>query len=178
VGNHSQHHPIGISLYLRHLLRSEIRDAQQAISKVIGRKPIFYRQPLSLINPLLLKPLKEEALTLVGFSLYVGDNQARSPEEIADYVAKRLRNGQILALHDGLANRPHERDRSVRALPLILNAHLMGPGRRGSLHLGTTALRSHSAPQVAPGTRLSPPPMHRYGTPAPLHCIRGLKVLA
>lgn len=120
VGNHSDRHLFWMSLLGPLGTRREIAAAQEKFRRAAGRAPVYYRQPLGLLNPFLGWVLWKENLTLVGFSLLARDNRPFTPAEIAAEVGAALRPGRILAMHDGLANRPHDRERSVEALPLIL----------------------------------------------------------
>lgn len=120
IGNHSDRHLFWMSLLGPRATRQEIAAAQEKFRRAAGVAPIYYRQPLGLLNPFLGWALRKENLTLVGFSLLARDNRPFTPAEIAAQVGAALRPGRILAMHDGLANRPHDRTRSVDALPLIL----------------------------------------------------------
>ncbi len=120
VGNHSDRHLFWMSLLGPAATRREIAAAQERFRRAAGVVPRYYRQPLGLLNPFLGWALSKENLTLVGFSLLARDNRPFAPAEIAAEVGAALRPGRILAMHDGLANRPHDR-RSVDALPLILD---------------------------------------------------------
>lgn len=121
VGNHSDRHLFWMSLLGPLATRREIAAAQEKFRRAAGIAPVYYRQPLGLLNPFLGWALRKENLTLVGFSLLARDNRPFTPAEIAAEVGAALRPGRILAMHDGLANRPHDRNRSVEALPLILD---------------------------------------------------------
>jgi len=120
VGNHSDRHLFWMSLLGPGATLREIRAAQEKFQRAAGVRPVYYRQPLGLLNPFLGWALWKDKLTLVGFSLLARDNRPFTPAEIAAEVGAALRPGRILAMHDGLANRPHDRTRSVDALPLIL----------------------------------------------------------
>lgn len=122
VGNHSYRHPIFLAFYTVARLRQEVAKTQQAFLKCLGVQPLYYRQPLGILNPFLNKVLKEERLRLVGCSLYAKDNDLDTSQAISRYVIEKVRPGQVIILHDGLANRPHSRYLSVEALPRILDA--------------------------------------------------------
>lgn len=121
VGNHSDRHLFWMSLLGPAATRREIAAAQEKFRKAARIVPKYYRQPLGLLNPFLGWALWKEHLTLIGFSILARDNRPFAPAKIAAEVGTALRPGRILAMHDGLANRPHDRQRSVEALPLILD---------------------------------------------------------
>ena len=122
VGNHSYRHPVFLAFSSPARVRQEVLRTQQAFLACLGAPPPYYRQPLGILNPFLFKALSEEHLQLVGYSLYARDNNLDTPEAICRHVMARVQPGQVIVLHDGLANRPHHRRLSIDALPLILDA--------------------------------------------------------
>jgi peptidoglycan/xylan/chitin deacetylase (PgdA/CDA1 family) len=126
VGNHTYSHPF---LYFRSRARiaQEIDRTQEAIEKVTGQRPWYFRPPFGGRWFGLYPVLRERGLRLVnwsdtGYDWKKGDT---SSADIARQTLKGLGAGSIILLHDGFeADPPRQVDqsRTVSALPAIIDA--------------------------------------------------------
>jgi peptidoglycan/xylan/chitin deacetylase (PgdA/CDA1 family) len=122
VGNHTYSHPFP---YFRSkpFFREEIDRTQEAIEKVIGRRPTIFRPPYGARWRGLYDVLDERGLRLVNWS-DTGYDWKCEAEEIVRKTLEKLGPGSIILLHDGKrADPPGKFDRSgtVLALPAILD---------------------------------------------------------
>ena len=123
VENHSQHHRHHFSLLGPAGFRRELQAAQDTLSRITGQRPLFFRAPAGLRNPLLDPVLTRLGLRLVswtarGFDTRVGDSQ-----RVTNRLLKALRPGAILLLHDGNAARtPDGVPVILEVLPAVLVA--------------------------------------------------------
>jgi peptidoglycan/xylan/chitin deacetylase (PgdA/CDA1 family) len=121
IGNHSYSHPFPF-FRSRAFFAREIDLTQEAIEKVTGERPKFFRPPFGARWLGLHPVLKERGLRLVNWS-DTGYDWKLDTEGIVRETLKTLGPGSIILLHDGGRAYPPERvDRSatVKALPAIL----------------------------------------------------------
>ena len=121
IGNHSYSHPFPF-FRSRAFFAREIDLTQEAIEKVTGKRPKFFRPPFGARWLGLLPVLKARGLCLVNWS-DTGYDWKLDSEGIVRETLKTLGPGSIILLHDGGRAYPPQRvDRSptVKALPAIL----------------------------------------------------------
>ena len=123
IGNHSYSHPFPF-FRSRAFLAREIDVTQEAIEKVTGKRPRFYRPPFGARWLGLQPVVKARGMTLVNWS-DTGYDWKADREEIVRETLQTLGPGSIILLHDGRNTlQPASVDRSatVKALPAILEA--------------------------------------------------------
>jgi peptidoglycan/xylan/chitin deacetylase (PgdA/CDA1 family) len=121
IGNHGYSHPFPY-FRTRASFAREIDLTQEAIEKVTGKRPKFFRPPFGARWLGLRSVLEARGLSLVNWS-DTGYDWKLEPEGIVRETLKTLGPGSIILLHDGQPTYPPERvDRSatVKALPAIL----------------------------------------------------------
>jgi peptidoglycan/xylan/chitin deacetylase (PgdA/CDA1 family) len=122
IGNHSYSHPFPF-FRSRVFFARQIDVTQEAIEKVTGKRPKFFRPPYGA-RWLGLRPvLKARGLSLVNWS-DTGYDWKLDTEGIVRETLKTLGPGSIILLHDGLRTCPPEkveRSPTVKALPAILD---------------------------------------------------------
>jgi peptidoglycan/xylan/chitin deacetylase (PgdA/CDA1 family) len=114
VENHSQHHShhfafMGPSGFLR-----ELQTAQDTLTTITGQRPLFFRAPAGLRNPLLDPVLTRLELKLASWSVRGFDTRIGDVARVKHRLLKGLRAGGILLMHDGNAARTPE------GIPVIL----------------------------------------------------------
>jgi len=121
IGNHGYSHPFPF-FRSRHFFAREIDLTQEAIAKVTGKRPKFFRPPFGARWLGLQPVLKARGLSLVNWSDTGYDWKLDTPGIVRETL-KALGPGSIILLHDGGRVYPPQRvDRSptVKALPAIL----------------------------------------------------------
>ena len=121
IGNHSYSHPFPF-FRSRAFFAREIDLTQEAIEKVTGKRPKFFRPPFGARWLGLQPVVKALGLSLVNWS-DTGYDWKLGTEGIVREALKTLGPGSIILLHDGDRAYPSQRaDRSptVKALPAIL----------------------------------------------------------
>ena len=126
LGNHTYSHPF---LYFRSRsdIRTEIDRTQEAIEKVAGLRPSYFRPPFGAgwfgLHPV----LRERGLRLVQWS-DTGRDWKGGAGTAADIVRETLQGlgpGSIILLHDGRRVYPPQtvdQSNTVKALPEIIDA--------------------------------------------------------
>ncbi|OYV42418.1 MAG: polysaccharide deacetylase family protein, partial [Burkholderiales bacterium 21-58-4] len=89
-------------------------DAQDTLTAITGQRPLFFRAPAGLRNPLLDPVLARLGLRLASWSARGFDTRIGDAERVKDRLLRGLRTGAILLLHDGNAARTRE------GIPVIL----------------------------------------------------------
>ena len=121
IGNHGYSHPFPF-FRSRHFFAREIDLTQEAIAKVTGKRPKFFRPPFGARWLGLQPELKARGLRLVNWS-DTGYDWKLDTLGIVRETLKTVGPGSIILLHDGGRAYPPQRvDRSptVKALPAIL----------------------------------------------------------
>ena len=121
--NHSQHHRhtfafLGYSGFMR-----ELQAGQDTLTAITGQRPVFFRAPAGLRNPLLDPVLHRLGLQLVSWSVRGFDTRIGDAERVSSRLLRGLRAGAILLLHDGNAARtPGGIPVILEVLPAVLAA--------------------------------------------------------
>ncbi len=123
VENHSFSHPNGFALRGRAGMTREIAKAQAAIERAGGGRPVFFRAPAGIQNPLLPATLAAAGLSLVSWTRRGFDTVSHDGALVASRLVKTLGAGDILLMHDGSSARDrHGRPVVLEALPRVLDA--------------------------------------------------------
>jgi peptidoglycan-N-acetylglucosamine deacetylase len=102
-------------------LHRELDDALAAFASALpagAPPPRRFRAPVGIKNLLLAPALAARGLVCVGWSIRSLDTLSRDPAKVAARVARRLRPGAIILLHEGPPLRPEVR---VAALAHVLD---------------------------------------------------------
>jgi len=114
VENHTQHHRHHFALLGRSGFIRELQAAQDTLTRITGRSPLFFRAPAGLRNPFLDPALTRLGLNLVSWSARGFDTRIGDVARVKGRLIRGLRAGAILLLHDGNAARTPE------GIPVIL----------------------------------------------------------
>jgi peptidoglycan/xylan/chitin deacetylase (PgdA/CDA1 family) len=119
--NHSQRHRHTFALSGMRSLRREIDAAQATLGALAGTRPLFFRAPAGLRNPLLDPVLKGLDLQLAAWTRRGFDTRPVAAATVLRRLCRDLRAGDILLLHDGHAGRqPDGTPTIVAVLPPLL----------------------------------------------------------
>ena len=103
-------------------VREDLERAVATIERLTGRRPSLFRPPIGHTNPTIARVADDLDLTIVAWSArgFDGLSGAR-PEQVAARVAKGLRPGAIVLMHDSPETGDAEPP-GVRALATVLDA--------------------------------------------------------
>jgi peptidoglycan/xylan/chitin deacetylase (PgdA/CDA1 family) len=107
VENHSYTHSNATNVFTVRRLRAELADTQAAIEQATGVVAHCFRPPMGLSNPRIFRVARALGLKVVGWSARGLDTRVTDPEKIVRRIARKLKPGGIILLHDG--NIPAER---------------------------------------------------------------------
>jgi len=121
LGNHSWAHLPWQNFYSSRAHLADIERTADLIRSISGssEEPL-YRPPVGLKSPELARAALARQLKVVAWSVHSRDTFRQRWQSIARRVLNRIRNGDIVLLHDGHASEGRHRSNAVNALPLIL----------------------------------------------------------
>lgn len=133
VENHSQHHQHHFAFMGPSGFQRELQAAQDSLTTITGQRPLFFRAPAGLRNPLLDPVLARLGLRLTSWSVRGFDTRIGDVARVKNSLLNGLRAGSILLLHDGNAARTPE------GIPVILEVlpALLAATRAANLRLVT-----------------------------------------
>lgn len=123
IGNHTYSHPF-LCLRSRTFIAREIDRAQEAIERVTGVRPTFFRPPYGARWFGLTAILRDRGLRLVMWSVAGYDWKYRT-QAIVTATARKMHSGAVILLHDGHEQPPAggiDQSSTVGALPAIIEA--------------------------------------------------------
>lgn len=129
IENHSMRHKYHLPFLLLGGWFAELTAAQNALTEITGIRPIYFRPPVGLRNPLLDPVLSRLDMQLVSWTRRGFDTVEKDASVVLAKLVNGLKAGDILLLHDGKAARtaagvPVVLDVLPRLLDAILNAKL------------------------------------------------------
>jgi peptidoglycan/xylan/chitin deacetylase (PgdA/CDA1 family) len=123
IENHSAHHRYHFSTFGPRRLAAEVDGAQQVIERVTGVRPLFFRAPAGLRNPLLQPVLAASGVRLASWTRRGFDTVSGDPARVSSRLCRGLGAGDILLLHDGrAATAPSGVPVILEVLPSLLEA--------------------------------------------------------
>jgi len=141
IENHSMRHRYYFPLLSVGGWHSELQTAQETLTAITGSRPVFFRAPAGLRNPLLDPVLSRLDLQLASWTRRGFDTVESNPQTVLAKLLKDLKAGDILLLHDGNAARTATNSPIIlEVLPPLLDAIAAAKLRPVTLH---TALPSH-----------------------------------
>ena len=121
IGNHSWRHSRWQNFFTAARHGIEIDRGEAAIAAVTGSEaPVLYRPPVGLKSGELGHAAWRRHLTLVAWSLHSRDTRSKDAKRVAERVLSKVRDGDIVLLHDGHDLPGRKRLLCVEALELIL----------------------------------------------------------
>jgi peptidoglycan/xylan/chitin deacetylase (PgdA/CDA1 family) len=100
VGNHSFGHPLLIFKSAAEI-RQELSDCRAALQDTIGEHSNFFRPPFGGRRPAVLRIARELGLVPIMWNVTGFDWNAPPSAVIEQKVAKQIRGGDVILLHDG-----------------------------------------------------------------------------
>jgi len=96
-------------------IHADLKQTEDAIAKVIGRKPAILRTPYGETDEKVVKAAKEDGYHIVLWSIDTLDWSQKERDNIVKNVITNVRNGDIILMHSS-----KEQAVSAEALPVII----------------------------------------------------------
>lgn len=100
VGNHSYNHAFWFDLYPAKRVLEELKQTDETIKKVIGKKPLLFRPPYGVTNPPIAKAVKRGSYEVIGWNVRSLDTMVKTEVELAQRVLPKCEKGNIFLFHD------------------------------------------------------------------------------
>ena len=100
VGNHTFTHPL-LTFKSEAEIRRQLSDCRSALQEAIGQPSNLFRPPFGGRRPTVLRVARELGLEPVMWNVTGYDWNAPPAEVIEGKVAKQIRGGDVVLLHDG-----------------------------------------------------------------------------
>jgi peptidoglycan/xylan/chitin deacetylase (PgdA/CDA1 family) len=97
VGNHTYNHDY---VFSKAAAEKQVTDGQEAIEKIIGRKPNYFRPPFGVMTPEIARAVRKENCAVIGWDLRSQDGRIRTKEATIKRVKSHLKNSTMLLFHD------------------------------------------------------------------------------
>lgn len=100
IGNHTYSHSVFYPFWNSNRIYEDVQKNNDIIFKIIGRRPIIFRPPFGVTNPLIRKAVKS-SFKCIGWSVRSFDTLAcLKRDSIGERIAHNIKNGDIVLLHD------------------------------------------------------------------------------
>ncbi len=99
IGNHSYNHSNFFDLLSSKKMQNEILDTNEVITSITRKKPLLFRPPYGVTNPMLRKAVKTTNMRSIGWSLRSMDT-VKSRDEVVTKLMTNTKPGDIVLFHD------------------------------------------------------------------------------
>ncbi len=120
VGNHTFTHPL-LTFKSAAEIRQQLSDCRSAIEDALGKSSNLFRPPFGGRRPAVLRIARELGLEPVMWNVTGFDWNAPSAAVIEQKVAKQIRGGDVILLHDG----GHKEMGADRSQTVLATDHLI-----------------------------------------------------
>ncbi|MDW8028446.1 MAG: polysaccharide deacetylase family protein [Armatimonadota bacterium] len=112
VGNHTYHH-VNLTRIPKEYIATEIKACGEVLRSITGKAPRLFRPPGGDYDKQVAEVAEALGYTIVLWSINPGDYADPGEKVIETLVLKKVRNGDIILLHDGVQE-------TIDVLPQIL----------------------------------------------------------
>jgi peptidoglycan/xylan/chitin deacetylase (PgdA/CDA1 family) len=102
IGTHSYSHSKWFDLYSAKRMKKELKQSEELIFEILSKKPLFFRPPYGVINPMLKKALGSFSYHVIGYSNRSLDTVTKDEKKTLERLIRKLRPGDIVLLHESV----------------------------------------------------------------------------
>jgi peptidoglycan-N-acetylglucosamine deacetylase len=99
IGNHSFSHHFWFDLFGARKMLGELKQVDDIVHTVTGKRPRLFRPPYGVTNPNLRRAVKRGGYISIGWNIRSLDTVAKSKEQLLQRVLLAVRPGAVLLLH-------------------------------------------------------------------------------
>lgn len=106
IANHSYSHS-NFNHKTDQIILHEIRDCNNVIQDITGKKPVLFRPPGGYLSYKLVDMIRDEKMIIASWAWQQDSKDWRAgtcADKIADHIIRNIQPGQIILLHDGTPN--------------------------------------------------------------------------
>lgn len=100
VANHSYYHKKAFSIQNVQMIADELAKTNASLEKIVKKKPVYFRPPFGVTNPLLAAAVHLTGHTVIGWSVRSLDTIIKSRAKLWRRITKNLIAGDIVLFHD------------------------------------------------------------------------------
>lgn len=100
IGNHSYSHSDFFDFYRKDRVTQELKETDNLIAEITGKKPQFFRPPYGVTNPSIRRALEVTKHKVIGWNIRSMDGISKNSEAIFSRITKQLSPGSVVLLHD------------------------------------------------------------------------------
>lgn len=100
IGNHSYWHGKNFDWKNANEVLSEMVKTDNAIRRITGKKPRFFRPPYGVTNPSIANALKASKHNVIGWNIRSMDGVSSDEETIYKRIVRQIKPGAIILMHD------------------------------------------------------------------------------
>jgi peptidoglycan-N-acetylglucosamine deacetylase len=113
IGNHSYSHGFFFDLFGKKKMERDLLKAEEVIRQATGMKPVLFRPPYGVTNPILAKVVKKLGYKVIGWSVRSLDTMLQDEDKIVERIIGRLHPGAVILMHDN-------REMAVKVLEKVI----------------------------------------------------------
>lgn len=102
LGNHSFSHDFWFDLYSAKKMLADMQQTDSAIAGITGLRPILFRPPYGVINPMVKKAILKGKYIPVGWSIRSLDTAIKDKQKLLLRITGRIKSGDVILLHDSM----------------------------------------------------------------------------
>jgi peptidoglycan-N-acetylglucosamine deacetylase len=99
-GTHSWNHSYGFDFFPPLKMRRDLVLCSDKIHEITGRRPLMFRPPYGVVNPMLAKALRKLPWQVVCWSIRPYDTVRKDGQHVLKRILAALRPGAVILLHD------------------------------------------------------------------------------
>lgn len=100
IANHSYFHGVTFDLQWPASIHAELGATDEAIARAVGSRPVFFRPPYGVTNPMVASAVRRGRYTTVGWSVRSFDTVIGDRTRLLRRITRSLKGGDIILLHD------------------------------------------------------------------------------
>lgn len=117
IGNHSYSHSKIFDLRSTKNMIKEIETTSELIYQTIGKKPMLFRPPFGVTNPLLARAIRKTKVISTGWSLRSWDTNGKV-DKVVSRLKRKVHPGDVILFHD---NRSTTVEILIKFLPYLID---------------------------------------------------------
>jgi peptidoglycan-N-acetylglucosamine deacetylase len=100
LGGHSFSHSFFFDLYPEKRMKSELKQTEEMVLKITGKKMKLFRPPYGVTNPVLARVIRKLGYQVIGWSLKSKDTVTGDSQVLLARLKKKVKSGDLILFHD------------------------------------------------------------------------------
>ena len=100
IGTHSYSHAFWFDFYSSRRMKKEFIRSENMVFDILRKRPLLFRPPYGVINPVMRKAVRSAGYHVIGFSNRSLDTYYKNETKIFRRVTRKLKTGDVILFHD------------------------------------------------------------------------------